>query len=201
MRLLLLARHGQSAFNVSKVVNGDPRLDIGLSPLGIEEAHGLGEQIAGIAIDLCVVSEFPRAQQTARLALGARDDVPWEIESGLNDVRIGLLEGKTLEDYRAWKRSHTRDDPFPEGESLDQSARRYADAYERLLARSGETILCVCHEIPVRYAVNAAAGSDELDGPLHDVANATPYAFDADGLARAVGRIRGLLDASAARRP
>jgi hypothetical protein len=47
----------------------------------------------------------------------------------------------------------------------------------------------VCHEIPVRYAVNAAAGSDDLDAPLHDVANATPYVFDAAGLARAVERL------------
>ena len=53
-------------------------------------------------------------------------------------------------------------------------------------------IFAVCHEIPVRYAVNAAAGSVELDGPLHDVANATPYVFDAAGLRRAIDRLREL---------
>jgi broad specificity phosphatase PhoE len=201
MRLLLLARHGQSAFNVSGVVNGDPARDLGLSPLGIQEAGTLAGQIGSIAIDRCVVSEFPRAQQTARIALGAREDVSWEIDSGLNDVRIGGLEGKTLEDYRTWKRAHTRGDAFPGGESLDEAARRYADAYERLLALSEETVLCVCHEIPVRYAVNAAAGSDELDGPLHDVANATPYVFDADGVTRAVRQMRKLVGEGAARRP
>jgi broad specificity phosphatase PhoE len=192
MNVLLLARHGQSAFNASGVVNGDPQRDRGLSPLGAEEGRKLGKQIAGIAIDLCVVSEFPRAQETARLALEGRDGVPWEVEPELNDIRIGELDGATLADYRAWKRGRTRKDPFPGGESLDDSARRYADAYERLLARREDVILCVCHEIPVRYAVNAAGGSDRLDGPLHDVANATPYAFDGDGLARAVARIREL---------
>jgi len=192
MRLLLLARHGQSAFNVSGLVNGDPTRDRGLSPLGADEGRKLGKQIAGIAIDLCVVSEFPRAQETARLALEGRDGVPWEIERGLNDIRIGDLDGKTLADYRVWKRAHTRKDAFPGGESLDDSARRYADAYERLLGREEDVIFCVCHEIPVRYVVNAAAGSDQLDGPLHDVANATPYAFDADGLTRAVARMREL---------
>jgi broad specificity phosphatase PhoE len=195
MRLLLLARHGQSAFNVSGVVNGDPALDRGLSPLGVEEGRKLAGQVAGIAIDLCVVSEFPRAQQTARLALEGRDDIPWHVDRELNDIRIGELDGRTLEDYRTWKRAHTRKDAFPGGESLDDSARRYADAYERLLERSEGVILCVCHEIPVRYAVNAAAGSDQLDGPLHDVANATPYAFDAEGLARAVQRLRELAGA------
>jgi broad specificity phosphatase PhoE len=192
MRLLLLARHGQSLFNVDRVVNGDPALDRGLSPLGMEEAHKLHGQIAGISIDLCVVSEFPRAQQTARLALEGRDDIPWEVDHDLNDIRIGELEGQTLDDYREWKLAHEHSDPFPRGESLDDAAHRYAAAYERLLRRDEDTILCVCHEIPVRYATNAAAGSPDVDGPIHVIANATPYVFDAAGLERAARRLAAL---------
>jgi broad specificity phosphatase PhoE len=194
MRILLLARHGQSALNVAGLVNGDPQRDAGLSPLGREEALKLGGQVAAITIDLCVTSEFPRAQETARLALEGRDGIPHEIDAGLDDIRIGELEGRTLTDYRAWKHAHTRQDPFPGGESLDDSARRYADAFECLLERGEETILCVCHEIPVRYAVNAAAGSDDLDRPMHDIANATPYVFDPAGLERSIGRMRELTD-------
>ncbi len=191
MRLLLLARHGQSLFNIDGVVNGDPELDRGLAPGGIEEANRLATQIAAHAVDLCVTSEFPRAQQTARLALAGRPSpVTTRIDQDLNDIRIGALEGKTLADYRAWKHAHTRADPFPEGESLDDAAHRYADAFERLADDDADTILCVCHEIPVRYAVNAAHGSDDLDGPLHDVANAAPYVFDEAGLRRAVARLR-----------
>jgi broad specificity phosphatase PhoE len=192
MRLLLLARHGQSVFNVERVVNGDPTLDRGLSPLGIEEAHKLHGQIAGAAIDLCVVSEFPRAQQTARLALAGRDEIPLEVDPDLNDIRIGELEGRSLDDYRDWKHAHAHSDPFPGGESLDDAAHRYAAAYERFLRRDEETILCVCHEIPVRYAINAAAGSVDVDRPIHAVANATPYVFDAAGLERAARRLASL---------
>jgi broad specificity phosphatase PhoE len=180
-------------FNVDGVVNGDPARDRGLAPGGVEESRGLGMQIAGVPIDLCVVSAFPRAQQTAQLALDMRGDaVPTEVDVGLDDIRVGDLEGHPLADYRAWKRGRTRADPFPGGESLDAAAHRYADAYERLLGRPESTILCVCHEIPVRYAVNAATASHELDGPLHGVANATPYLFDADSLRRAVDGIRRL---------
>ena len=189
MRLLLLARHGQSLFNVEHVVNGDPRLDRGLSPLGIEEAEKLHGQVAGVSIDLCVVSEFPRAQQTAQLALAGRDDIHWEVDPDLNDIRIGELEGRTLEEYRTWKHAHAHSEPFPGGESLDDAAHRYAAAYERLLQRDEDTILCVCHEIPVRYAINGADGSDDLDWPIHAIANATPYVFDAAGLERAVQRL------------
>ena len=193
MEILLLARHGQSLFNVDGIVNGDPRRDRGLSPLGADEGQRLARELAGITIDLCATSEFSRARETARLALGDRADVTATIvDPDLNDIRIGELEGETLDAYRTWKHAHTRATPFPGGESLDSAARRYADAFERLLGRPEKTILCICHEIPVRYAVNAALGSDELDGPLHDVANATPYLFDADGTRRAVEHMHTL---------
>jgi hypothetical protein len=44
----------------------------------------------------------------------------------------------------------------------------------------------------VRYLVNAAAGSGELNGPHQYVANAAPYLFDEASLQRAVERIREL---------
>jgi broad specificity phosphatase PhoE len=189
--LTLLVRHGQSVLNVEGVVNGDPARDRGLSAEGIEEAKSLARQLAGVAIDLLVVSEFPRAQHTAELALGGRE-VPRVVDPDLDDIRIGELEGLPLDDYETWKRAHTRDDPFPGGESLNDAARRYAHAFERVLGRPERVVLVACHEIPVRYAANAAAGSSELDAPLHKVANATPYVFDAAGLRRAVDQIRAL---------
>jgi ribonuclease H / adenosylcobalamin/alpha-ribazole phosphatase len=193
VRVLLLARHGQSLLNAAGIVNGDPSLDRGLSERGLDEAARLAAQMAAIRIDACFVSAFPRAQQTARIALGEeRGNVPVHVDLDLGDIRIGELEGGSLEDYRAWKQGRSRDEPFPGGESLDDAARRYAAAYERLLGRVEETILCICHEIPVRYAVNAAAGSGDLDHPIHDIANATPYIFDREGLGRVVTRIREL---------
>jgi probable phosphoglycerate mutase len=191
MQLLLLARHGQSQLNVRDVVNGDPARDPGLSELGVAQAAGLAYQLASISLDLCVTSRFPRAQETARLALGGRS-VPHVVDEDLDDIRIGELDGKTLAEYRAWKRGHMRADRFPGGESLDEAAHRFAAAFERLLERPEAAIFCVCHEIPVRYAVNAAGDSTQLDGPLHDVPNAEPYVFDAAALGRAVDAIRAL---------
>ena len=191
MRLFLACRHGQSLFNVDKVVNGDPELDRGLSEQGIEEAERLGSQLAGLPLDLVAASPFPRALQTANIALGSRD-VPHLVDEELGDVRIGELEGATLDDYRKAPAHDDRKERFPGGESLDEAALRYAGAFERLLARDEAATLVVCHEIPVRYLVNGAAGSGDLDGPLHYVANATPYIFDEASLRRAVERIREL---------
>lgn len=193
MRLFLVARHGQSLFNVDDVVNGDPLLDRGLSEQGIEEARRLASQIAPIGVDVLVVSPFPRALQTANIALAGREDeVPHVVDEGLGDVRIGDLEGKSLDDYRAQPAHSNRKERFPGGESLDEAALRYAAAAERLLERDERVTLVVCHEIPVRYYVNAAGGSGKLDGPLHYVANAAPYVFDEGSLARAAARIREL---------
>jgi broad specificity phosphatase PhoE len=118
--------------------------------------------------------------------------VPHLVDDDLGDVRIGELEGATLDEYRAAPAHANRKERFPGGESLDEAALRYASALERLLARAEETTLVVCHEIPVRYAVNAAGGSDDLNGPLRSVANATPYLFDDGALGRAVERMRAL---------
>jgi probable phosphoglycerate mutase len=191
MRLFLLARHGQSLFNVDQVVNGDPALDRGLSEQGIEEAERLAGQLAALPIDLVAVSPFPRAVQTANIALANRD-VPHLVDEELGDVRIGELEGKSLDDYRAAPAHSNRKERFPGGESLDEAALRYAGVCERLLARDEAVTLIVCHEIPVRYLANAAAGSDELNGPLRFVANATPYLFDDTSLRRAGERMRKL---------
>jgi probable phosphoglycerate mutase len=191
MRLFLIARHGQSLFNVDKVVNGDPTLDRGLSEQGIEEAERLAGQLAALAIDLVAVSPFPRALQTANIALAGRQ-VPHLVDEELGDVRIGDLEGSSLDAYRDAPAHANRTERFPGGESLDEAALRYAGAFGRLLARGEPATLVVCHEIPLRYLANAAAGSAELNGPLELVANAAPYLFDETALHRAVERVREL---------
>jgi broad specificity phosphatase PhoE len=195
MRLFILARHGESVLNVARRINGDPSVGVSLSERGEQESRLLGEELAHVPIDVCVHTRFGRTLQTARLALGNRD-VPFEVEPDLDDIDVGELEGQTIEDYRAWKRAHQRSDAFPGGESLDAAALRYAQAFRRLAARSERVTLVIAHEIAVRYAVNAAAGSDQLDAPTHDIRNAAPYLFDEEALVRAAARIEQLVSQS-----
>jgi broad specificity phosphatase PhoE len=189
VRVFVLARHGQSVLNVGGIVNGDPLLDPGLSQEGIAQARRLGSQISGLAVELVVVSPFPRAMHTEEIALEGRD-VLRVVDHDLGDIRIGELEGLTVADYRAAPAHSDHSVRFPGGESLDEAAQRYVRALERLLARSESVTLVVCHEMVVRYSVNAAGGSDDLDEPVHDIPNATPYVFDEAGMQRAVSRMR-----------
>jgi broad specificity phosphatase PhoE len=191
VRLFVIARHGESTLNIEKRVNGDPSVPVVLTERGREAAKLLGQQIAHVPIDLCVHSRFDRTRETAGIALEGRD-VPFEVEPMLDDIYVGELEGCTLDEYREWKREHTRADPFPGGESLEDAARRYGQAYRKLLGRPEQRLLILTHEIPLRYAINAADGSDDLDGPVRQLANATPYLFDEAALGRAVQQIEHL---------
>jgi len=188
VRLFVLTRHAHSTLNLEDRVNGDPSVPVPLTEPGRAQALQLGHELAGIRLDRCVLTRFGRTHETAALALAGRE-VPTEIEPLLDDVDVGDLEGRSIAEYRAWKREHPRDAPFPGGESLDDAARRYARAFRSLVDGPGEGVLVVCHEIPVRYALNAASGSDELDGPEHAIPNARPYLFDERALERAANRI------------
>jgi probable phosphoglycerate mutase len=185
VQLYILARHGESTLNLEQRINGDPSVPVALTDTGRAEARLLGDQIKHVPVELCIHTRFGRTRETAEIALEGRG-VPFEVEPLLDDIHVGELEGLSLEEYRAWKRQHVRSDDFPGGESLDDAARRYAEAYANLLRRPERSVLVVMHEIPLRYAINAADGSDDLDGPAHQLANATPYLFDENALARAV---------------
>jgi broad specificity phosphatase PhoE len=191
VRLYVIARHGESTLNHENRVNGDPSVPVALTKQGRDEAQLLGRQVAHVPLDVCVHSRFDRTRETAEIALAGRD-VPFEVEPLFDDVDVGGLEGRTVEEYRAWKIEHTRADPFPGGESLDAAARRYARAFRKVLERPESRVLVVTHEIPLRYAINAADGSDDLDGPTHQLANATPYLFEEVALERAVAQIERL---------
>jgi broad specificity phosphatase PhoE len=197
MPLRILSRHAHSTLNLEHRVNGDPSVDVRLTDEGRAQARRLGEQVANIELDLLVHTRFPRTRETAEIALAGRE-VPLEVEPLLDDIDVGDLEGDTIDDYRAWKGAHTRADAFPGGESLDDAARRYAEAFRGLAARPEKNVLVVCHEIPIRYALNGAAGSDELDAPFHDILNATVYLFDAAVLAAAAQRIDAVTAAATA---
>jgi probable phosphoglycerate mutase len=192
MRYFVLARHAETVLNLEHRVNGDPTLDVPLTERGEEEARALGRQLADLPLDVCIHTRFPRTRLTAELAVANRN-VPFAIEPLLDDIDIGELDGETIERYRTWKHGHPRDVPFPGGESLDDAARRFAAGFLALLGGEYEHVLVVTHEIPIRYALNGLAGSDQLDGPAHEIANAVPYFFAEEELARAAAGIERLV--------
>jgi broad specificity phosphatase PhoE len=198
--LVVMTRHAHSWLNAEHRINGDPSQPVPITDEGKEQARLLGLQLANLPVDLCLHTRFGRTQETASVALAGRD-VPMEVEPLFDDIAVGELEGVSVDAFRAWKSEHKRSDPFPSGESLDDAARRYALAFRKLLARDERCVLVVCHEIPIRYALNAAVGSDQLDGPAHAIPNARPFLFDHSSLALAAERIEALARSGEPRPP
>jgi broad specificity phosphatase PhoE len=185
MRQFVFARHAESSMNAAQVLSSDPSRPVGLSPRGRRQALRLGEQIRNLDIELAVFTRLRRTRETVELALRGRD-VPFVVEPGLDEVRLGVLDGAPIRAYWAWKENHPRSEPFPLGESLDDAARRYSQALRRLVERPGDIALVVTHQIGIRYLLEAASGIRALDESGMRIPNAVPYLFDESALRNAI---------------
>ena len=137
MRLFVLVRHGQSELNATQRVNGDPAVPVELTAQGEAEAAAPRRPARRDRARPLHRHRFGRTRRRPRSRW--RDGTcRVEVEPLLDDIDVGDLEGETIDGYRAWKRAHARADAFPGGESLDDGGRRYAQAYERLLARASD---------------------------------------------------------------
>lgn len=192
MERVVLARHGESELSVVGRTNGDPAVAVGLTDAGREQARRLGRELADERVDLCVTSEFRRAQETAEFALEGRD-VQRLVLAELNDIRFGEYEGRLLTDYRAWAHTHGPEDPAPGGgDSRVETISRYVHAYRMILGRPEDTVLVVAHGLPVRYVLDAAAGRNPA-AAVAQVPYAEPYRLAADELDYAVKRLEAWL--------
>jgi broad specificity phosphatase PhoE len=185
MRLFVFARHAESSMNATQVLSSDPSRAVPLSPRGRRQALRLGEQVRNLEIELAVHTRLQRTRETVELALQGRE-IPFATEPDLDEVRLGALDGAPIRAYWAWKDNHARNEPFPMGESLDDAARRYADALRRLVERPGAVALVVSHQIAIRYLLEAASGIRALDESGMTIPNAVPYLSDEAALRDAI---------------
>ena len=185
---VLFVRHGESVYSVKALVNGDPSVACGLTALGRQQADQLGERLVGEPIELCVVTEFPRTQETADLALDGRK-IPRVILADLNDPFYGAFEGGPLATYRAWAATHGPEDVPPGGgETRVAIATRYVRGFRTILEREEGTILVVCHSLPIAFALASADGrGPRAKMPL--ITPAEPHVLYADQLRQAVKRL------------
>ena len=157
MERLVLARHALAASNAGETVSGVAP-GLGLTDAGVREARALGRALADVPLDLAVVTEFRRTQETAGLALEGRD-VPRLVVPELNEIDFGRFEGGLLSAYRDWAWAAPADELCPGGrESRGHAAERYARGFEVVLARPEAAILAVAHAVPIRYLLDAAEG-------------------------------------------
>jgi 2,3-bisphosphoglycerate-dependent phosphoglycerate mutase len=137
-RLLVLVRHGQSAWNLKNLFTGwkDPDL----TEKGIAEAKEAGRKLKaqGLSFDVAFTSALTRAQHTLDLALAemGQTGIPITRNLALNERDYGDLSGLNKDDARkkwgeeqihVWRRSY--DVPPPGGESLKDTLARTLPYY------------------------------------------------------------------------
>ncbi len=155
MPLLVLVRHGQSAWNLENRFTGE--VDVALTPLGREEAKAAGKKLKDLSFSRCFTSVLQRAIETLTLILEESGHPEWPVtrDKALNERNYGELQGlnkaETAQKYgdhqvAIWRRSYAVRPPG--GESLQDTAARVIPYYKKEiepLLQKGENILVVAH--------------------------------------------------------
>ena len=188
-RLLVLARHGQSEWNLENLFTGwkDP----GLTALGVAEARTAGRRLKarGLGFDVAFTSVLSRAQRTCDLILEeiGQPGLATVADQALNERDYGDLSGLNKDDARKrwgeaqvhlWRRSY--DVQPPGGESLKDTVARVLPYYMgEILPRvmRGERVLVAAHGNSLRALVMVLDGLTTETIPGLELATGIPLVY------------------------
>jgi probable phosphoglycerate mutase len=167
MTELLLIRHGETAWNAERRLQG--HTDIALNEEGRRQARALGLALAGESIAAVHASDLARAAHTAE-AIAGRHGLAVTRHAGLRERCYGAFEGLRYADiaerypaqYAAWQ-ARDVDAALPPGEREGETFRRFFErtmaAIGRIAAQhTGRRIALVAHGGVLECAYRAAQG-------------------------------------------
>ena len=164
MTKLILARHGETVWNVEKVFRG--RADIALDDVGIKQAELLGKYLSNFKLQAIYSSPLRRALDTASIIARYQQLSVQDVE-GLIDFDYGKWQSLTEPEvkrqyptlYDEWLRNpHTI--RMPEGESLEDVRRRALAAVEEVIAKYQGEVLLVSHRVVHKVLICSLLGLD-----------------------------------------
>ena len=146
-----LVRHGQSTANAQKTLNSDPKRDVHMTALGIEQAEKLAEDLKDVPFETIYVSEFLRTKETADI-INKYHHLQLQVDPRLNDNKSGF-DGRPRQEFLAALDS-SADKPnakFHDGESLENVRQRAAGFLQFLKAQNYKCVLVVTSDIVIAY--------------------------------------------------
>jgi 2,3-bisphosphoglycerate-dependent phosphoglycerate mutase len=163
MSLLVIVRHGQSAWNLENRFTG--WVDVDITAKGEEEAKNAGEKLKNYKFDLAYTSNLKRAQRTLQIILETTKQTNLEVikNEALNERHYGDLQGankaETAEKYGdeqvlIWRRSF--DIAPPNGESLKDTLARVLPYFEKEIVpklKAGKNIIIAAHGNSLRALI------------------------------------------------
>jgi probable phosphoglycerate mutase len=151
--MVYLLRHGESATNVQRIF-ATRKLDPPLSEEGVRQAVAQAEALREVGLVSICASTLRRARETAEM-VGHRCGLPVTYTDALREVHVGIIDGKSIDDpgnYQVcrdvvarWQEGCT-ETGFPEGETLNEVARRFRRFITGLEAQD-EPVLIVGHGV------------------------------------------------------
>ena len=191
MPLLVIVRHGQSAWNLENRFTGE--VDVALTPLGREEARSAGKKLAGFRFSHGFTSLLQRAIETMTLLLeeAGYPDLPVTRDKALNERNYGQLQGlnkaevaKKYGDAQVaiWRRSYSVRPPG--GESLEDTAARVIPYYQKGIApllRKVENVLIAAHGNSLRALMMYLENISEKGIGEVDLPTGIPRLYTLDG--------------------
>jgi broad specificity phosphatase PhoE len=194
--IFTLVRHGQTTYNATQRLNGDPSVPVLLDDVGRQQCAACAAALSGDTFDVAVHTGFPRTGESLGILLAGRG-IPVVVIPEFGDVHLGVFEGQPVRDYRIWRQTRTPSARPPGGESRVDALARYVLGTEQLLDLDGASVLAVLHDVPIRFIANAADGDDPVDGPITSIANAEVRRFGRGSLTAALAVMRRRVAASA----
>jgi broad specificity phosphatase PhoE len=164
MTELILARHGETEWNVEEVFRG--RVDVELNETGRRQAELLAESLSELKIEAVYSSPLKRALDTAK-SIARRQRLEVEVSPGLIDCDFGQWQGLPLKEvknrykdlYRQWTESPQLV-KIPGGESLDRVRERALKVVNELMAEHGGRVVLVSHRVVNKVLICALLGLD-----------------------------------------
>ena len=181
MRRILLARHGETAWNALGKLQG--HTDIELNATGREQARALAASLAGAGVRTVWTSDLGRARETGAIVASVLGLPEPRTEPELRERRFGVFEGLTRDECAAhhpdaWQAWLSKTAAPPGGEPIDEAVRRMGRALERIAAREEGPALVVSHGGLMRLWL-----MDLLGTTIPLIANGATFVVDHDGTA------------------
>ena len=145
---IIFVRHGESEANVACIINDDPARPVNLTEQGRAQAEAASDELRAVCFTHAYASEFPRAQQTAKILL-RHHACPLQTDARINERKTGM-DGLPVETFH----DLTHTDPLrikPErGESFLEQMERLRSFLDEIATRHPDgTVLAVSHENPI----------------------------------------------------
>jgi len=164
MAELILARHGETVWNVEKIYRG--RTDVNLDEVGIKQAELLGKYLSIWELEAIYSSPLRRAIDTATI-IARYQKIGTHIAEGLVDFDYG--EWQSLPEQEAKRLYPTLHNEWhnnphkvemPGGESLEDVRRRAIEVVNDVLSKYQGSVVLVSHRVVNKVLICSLLGLD-----------------------------------------